>query len=404
MSTSQMTHVLEMEQPDSRAILRALVIGVIAFLTVVDLFATQAILPALTHAYRTSPAVMSFAVNASTIGMAIAGLAMAVVGRRINRQLGILLSLILLAIPTLLLSTMPSIPVFTGLRILQGLCMATAFTLTLAYVAETSSQNEAVFAVAAYITGNVASNLLGRLLSAAVADHFGLAWNFSVFAALNISGALLVFVALGRKAAAKPTDGMAMMGAFSAWLDNMRDPSLRAAFTLGFCILFAFIGTFTYVNFLLVRQPFELGMMSLGLVYFVFLPSMVTTPLAGPIARKYGARLTGAAAMILAALGLPLLLLPTLSAVLLGLVLVSVGTFFAQAVATGFVGRAARADRAAASGMYLASYFFGGLVGSAMLGQVFDRLGWTACVVGIGLALFIGIAMTCRLVIAESRS
>ena len=94
-------------------------------------------------------------------------------------------------------------------------------------------------------------------------------------------------------------------------------------------------------------------MMSLGLVYFVFLPSMVTTPLAGPIARKYGARLTGAAAMILAALGLPLLLLPTLSAVLLGLVLVSVGTFFAQAVATGFVGRAARADRAAASGMYL---------------------------------------------------
>src|SRR6185437_15882157 len=98
-------------------------------------------------------------------------------------------------------------------------------------------------------------------------------------------------------------------------------------FTLGFCILFAFIGTFTYVNFLLVRQPFELGMMSLGFVYFVFLPSIVTTPLAGPIARKCGARLTGAAAMILAAFGLPLLLLPTLSAVLAGLVLISVGIF-----------------------------------------------------------------------------
>jgi predicted MFS family arabinose efflux permease len=403
MSISQMTHVLEMEQPDSRAILRALVIGVIAFLTVVDLFATQAILPALTHAYLTSPAVMSFAVNASTIGMAVAGLAMAVVGRRINRRLGILLSLILLSVPTLLLSTMPSIPVFTGLRILQGLCMATAFTLTLAYVAETSTPSEAVLAVAAYITGNVASNLFGRLLSAAVADHFGLAWNFSVFAALNISGALLVFVALRRKAA-KPADGMAMMSAFSAWHDNLRNPSLRAAFILGFCILFAFIGTFTYVNFLLVRQPFELGMMSLGFVYFVFLPSIVTTPLAGPIARKCGARLTGAAAMILAALGLPLLLLPTLSAVLAGLVLISVGTFFAQAVATGFVGRAARTDRAAASGMYLASYFFGGLIGSAVLGQVFDRLGWTACVVGIGLALFVGIAMTRRLVIAETRS
>ena len=195
-----------------------------------------------------------------------------------------------------------------------------------------------------------------------------------------------------------------MMSAFSAWLDNVRDRSLRAAFILGFCILFAFIGTFTYVNFLLVRQPFGLGMMGLGFVYFVFLPSVATTPLAGPVARRFGVRLTSAAALFFAALGLPLLLLPTLSAVLLGLVLVSVGTFFAQAIATGFVGRAARADRAAASGMYLASYFLGGLIGSALLGQAFDRFGWSACVAGIGLALFVGIAMTRHLVVTEAKS
>src|ERR1700745_2746516 len=101
-----------------------LLIGLVAFLTVVDLFATQAILPALTRTYATTPAVMSFAVNANTIGMALAGLAMAVIGRRIDRRLGILLSLVLLSIPTLLLSTMPEIPVFTALRIMQGLCMA----------------------------------------------------------------------------------------------------------------------------------------------------------------------------------------------------------------------------------------------------------------------------------------
>jgi predicted MFS family arabinose efflux permease len=386
----------------TRALLNTLLIGIIAFLTVVDLFATQAILPALTRAYATTPAAMSFAVNASTIGMAMAGLAMAVVGRRIDRRLGIPLSLALLAIPTLLLSTMPGIPVFTALRILQGLCMATAFTLTLAYVAETSGPSEATSAVAAYITGNVASNLLGRLLSAAVADHFGLAWNFSVFAALNVCGAALAFMAL-RRETAKPAEA-SMMSAFSAWLDNIRDHSLQAAFILGFCILFAFIGTFTYVNFLLVREPFELGMMSLGFVYFVFLPSIVTTLLAGAVVRSLGARVTSAAALSFAAFGLPLLLLPNLSMVLMGLVLVSVGTFFAQAVATGFVGRAARADRAAASGMYLASYFFGGLIGSAVLGQVFDRLGWTACVIGIGLALVVGIAMTRRLVVAEARS
>jgi len=91
--------------------------------------------------------------------------------------------------------------------------------------------------------------------------------------------------------------------------------------------------------------------------------------------------------LALAGLGLPLLLLQNLSAVITGLILVGVGTFFAQAAATGFVGRVATEDRGSASGIYLACYFFGGLVGTAVLGQIFDRLGWRPCVVGIAFVL-----------------
>ena len=94
--------------------------------------------------------------------------------------------------------------------------------------------------------------------------------------------------------------------------------------------------------------------MALGFVYFVFLPSIVTTPFAGAAVRRFGTRPTFWSALALAGLGLPLLLLPNLSAVVAGLMLVGVGTFFAQAAATGFVGRAATADRASASGIYLA--------------------------------------------------
>ena len=83
-------------------------------------------------------------------------------------------------------------------------------------------------------------------------------------------------------------------------------------------------------------------------------------------------------------LGLPLMLAPDLAAVLIGLVLVGVGTFFAQATATGFVSRAATVDRGSASGIYLASYFLGGIVGSAVLGQLFDRLKGLPGVEGVG--------------------
>ena len=57
-----------------RLLLRSIVIGLTAFLTVVDLFATQAILPSLTRHYGVTPAAMGFAVNASTLGMAFSGL------------------------------------------------------------------------------------------------------------------------------------------------------------------------------------------------------------------------------------------------------------------------------------------------------------------------------------------
>lgn len=363
-------------------------IGLIAFLTVVDLFATQAILPALTAAYGVSPAAMGVAVNASTLGMAIAGLSMAQFSRHIDRRWGIVTSLCMLAIPTALLAVAPDLKIFTVLRVLQGLCMASAFSLTLAYLGEECSAADAGSAFAAYITGNVASNLIGRLISAGVADHLGLAANFYFFSALNLAGAVLVFAFI-RSSMPLPATFAGAQTAPALWLSHLSRPPLRAAFGIGFCILFAFIGTFTYVNFVLVREPLSLNQMALGLVYFVFLPSIVTTPFAGAVGRRLGTRPALWSALALAGLGLPLLLLASLNAVIAGLMLVGVGTFFAQALATGYVGRTATGDRGSASGVYLASYFFGGLVGSAVLGQLFERFGWTVCVAGIAVSLVV---------------
>ncbi|MCF8533744.1 MAG: MFS transporter [Reyranella sp.] len=382
-------------------VLRAFTIGLTAFLTVVDLFATQAILPALTTAYGVTPAAMGFAVNASTIGMAVGSLAVALFGRAFDRRRGILLSLVLLAVPTALLATMPNLMVFTALRVTQGLCMATAFALTLAYLGEHTSAADTASAFAAYITGNVASNLFGRLLAAGVVDHLGLAANFHVFAALNLAGAIVVWFSVERTKPMVQTD-RSHASPLTSWLAHLANPALRAAFLTGFLILFAFIGTFTYVNFVLVGPPFSVGMMMLGTVYFVFLPSVITTPLAGRVVARLGTRPTMWGSFAVALAGLPLLLSGNFSAVLAGLVLIAVGTFFAQATATGFVGRAATTDRGSASGLYLASYFLGGLVGSAVLGQVFDRLGWTACVAGIGAALVLGGLLAFRLEVSPA--
>jgi predicted MFS family arabinose efflux permease len=375
--------------------LRGFVIGLMAFLTVVDLFATQAILPSLTRAYGVSPAAMGLAVNACTFGMAFTGLAVVFFSHRISHRWGITGSLLLLSIPTALLGLMPSLAVFAILRVVQGVFMATAFTLTLTYLGEACTAEAASGAFAAYITGNVASNLIGRLLSAALADHLGLSWNFFGFALLNLTGAVLAATTIHRTMRNVP--GASRPSSLAIWMEHLANPPLRFAFGIGFCILFAFLGTFTYVNFVLVGPPFGIGAMTLGFVYFVFLPSIFTTPLAGRLVARSGRRRALLVSLAAAMVGLPLLVVPLLTAVLSGLILVSVGTFLAQAIATGIVGRVAATERAAASGMYLFAYYLGGLTGTAILGQVYQHLGWTACVAGIGAALIAAALLASRL-------
>lgn len=368
------------------------IVGVIGFLTLVDLFAAQAILPSLALRYDASAAEIGLAANASTLGMAVAGLLAGALGGMADRRRAVAGALALLAGPTLLLAFAPTLASFALLRIAQGLCMATAFTLTLTYLGERCTATGAATALAAYVTGGVASNLIGRLVAATIAGALGPSASFIVFAALNLAGAGLVAASLGAGAPMRSGPDQAVQ-LWAGWARHLRNPDLRRVYAIGFLVLFGFIGVFSYVGFVLARAPFALSMNALGLVFLVFAPSLVTTPLAGRAAARIGARPALVLSLLLAVAALPLLRAATLPPMLAGLALVEIGTFFAQAVATGLVGRFAVHDKAAASGLYLSFYYCGGLVGAGMVGMLFDRAGWDAALIAVGVALAIAAAI-----------
>lgn len=351
---------------------RSTIVAVISFLTLIDLFGSQALLPQLVAAFEADPGVMGFAVNASTFGMAISGLTVAWFADRIDRKQGIWISLALLSVPTVFLGIVDSVGMFLVLRVLQGVFMAAAFTLTLTYLSEQCDVTAAGGAMAAYITGSVASNLFGRVLAVFAADSFGLSGSFWIFAALNLMGAVLALILIGPR----DTEPPKRVGSpLDAWKTHMRHAALRAAFVMGFVILFVFVGVFTYVNFYLTER---LGVdpMQLGLVYLVFIPALFTTPMAGKAVSRYGPETVFKVAAGVVTCGMGLTFIPVLWPVLAGLAVVGAGTFFMQAAATGFVGRTAATDRAAANGLYLTFYYTGGLVGALLLGQVHSLVGW----------------------------
>lgn len=392
------THTSTLSVPEVRnsgSGLPLAVIAALAFLTVVDLFAAQAILPSLTKHYGVLPSQMAVAVNASTVGMAASSLLVALFNRIIPRRAGIVCALLVLTVPTAGLAHASSLAEFTALRVVQGLLMASAFSLTLAYLGERTAPHALATAFAAYIAGNVASNLIGRFVAAATTDQFGLPAAFYTLAVLNTAGAALAFTSLsGMRLESEPSLASAPLERLRVHIAN---PALRPAFAIGFLILFAFIGTFSFINFKLAGQPLRISMAGIGYSYAVFAPSILTTLAAGLAVERWGTRRTLWTGFGTAAAGLPLVLANNLPLVLAGMTLIAAGTFFAQGTVTGFVSRAATADRGAASGLYLASYFLGGITGAAVLGRVFDAFGWNGTVAGIAIALALACLLTLSL-------
>lgn len=367
------TGALRGERPRD-VIRRSTIVALVSFLTLIDLFGSQALLPQLIVAFEADARVMGLAVNASTFGMALSGLVVAWFADRIDRKRGIWLSLALLSIPTFLLGVVDSVGVFMALRVVQGIFMAAAFTLTLTYLSEQCDVTAAGGAMAAYITGNVASNLFGRLLAVGAADQIGLSGSFWTFAALNLAGAALAYLLIGARDRTRPQRAPSPL---QAWKRHLSHPSLRIAFVMGFAILFVFVGVFTYVNLYLTGQ-LGLAPSALGLVYLVFVPALFSTPYAAVAVSRFGPQRVFQAASLVVLGGVGACFITALEPVLLGLALIGAGTFFMQAAATGFVGRTALEDRAAANGLYLTSYYVGGVSGAFILGLINSWGGWAA--------------------------
>ena len=108
---------------------RSVIISIISFMTLIDLFGAQALLPQIIVAFKSDPGTAGFAVNAATLGMAVSGMTVAWFADRIDRKRGIWVCLALLSIPTALLSVTNSIWVFMALRVVQGALMAAAWAL-----------------------------------------------------------------------------------------------------------------------------------------------------------------------------------------------------------------------------------------------------------------------------------
>jgi len=299
------------------------------------------------------------------------------VADRFGRKNVIVPAAFLLAAPTVAAGLSGSLGQLLFWRFWQGVFTPGIFAVTIAYITE-EWEGGAGAAMSAYVGGTVLGGFSGRMVAALAAAQFSWRWAFIVLGVLNALGGVAIRAWLPpSRRASRPRRRSSTA---RTMLRHLRNPRLLATYAVGFCVLFALLATFNYVNFYLSAPPFRLGTAALGMLFSVYLVGAFVTPFAGRLIDRIGHRLTVALAFGGSVAGISLTLLPSLPAVILGLAISCTGGFIAHSSASSYIGTVAREARASAVGLYVMFYYAGGSAGSALSGLFWNRGGWPACV------------------------
>jgi hypothetical protein len=184
-----------------------------------------------------------------------------------------------LVVPTVMAALAPGLSALVFWRFVQGLVLPPIFAIVVAYIGEEWPRREAISVTGIYTSATSFGGFFGRFITGVVADASNWRVAFLTLAILTFALALIVTLTLPREHRFVRSAGLRV--AFAQMLRHCRNRRLVATYGVGFGVLFTFVATFTYVNFLLAAPPFGLSPTFLGLIFVVYLGGSVRTPPAG---------------------------------------------------------------------------------------------------------------------------
>ena len=379
-ATSEQVSNVSRDKGDTRAIIAVTLAGIGAFF---NLYATQPLLPLFEQIFHASKPAVGRTVSAATLGVALSAPFCGALAERIGRRKIIVLSIFLIALPTILAATANGLSQLVFWRFLQGIAMPGIFGVTIAYIAEEWPRHRVPQVMSIYVSGTVLGGFLGRIFTGVAATHHLIpfvepSWR-NGFVAIGVFDLIFGFF-LWRWL---PHDSPLPEGAEDETdiTRHLRNPQLLATFAVGFNVLFTLVATFTYVTFYLAAPPFGLSPAELSALFVVYLVGLLVTPFGGIWISHVGSRAALIVSVVAGIAGVLLTLIPNLVVILLGLAMCCSGVFVCQSASTSYIQREAHSGgRASAAGLYVMFYYIGGSVAGVLPGMLWHYGQWKACV------------------------
>jgi YNFM family putative membrane transporter len=363
-----------------------LALFIAGFVTFSTLYTFQPLFPLLVAEFAISPAIASLTLSVATFALAwmlpISGSFSDIYGRKALMGMALLMTSLL----SLACFTETSLTTLLLIRLLQGVVLAGVPAVAMAYLNDEMSPRAIGAAMGLYIAGNACGGMVGRILTSLLVDIFS--WRQTVAIIGLIALLLSCLFWLLPPSRNFHRQSFRLKNVSNTLLTHLREPGLFCLFTLAFLLMGSFVTVYNYATFYLLSPPYNLSQSQVALIFFAYAFGACGSSVMGELTSRFERSRILLAALGIMAAGILLTLLNSLSAIIVGIVVFTIGFFGAHAVASAWVGVRATAARAQASSLYLLAYYLGSSISGTGGGVVWGTLGWYG-VVGLVLVLLV---------------
>jgi YNFM family putative membrane transporter len=353
-----------------------------------NIYITQPVLPVLQQEFKSDIVRVSFSISAVILGIALSNLPFGMLADKLPIQPIVLSGGVLVALCGLFCALTGELWLLVGARFLQGVFIPSMTTCLAAFLAKTLPFERLNVVMGAYVSATVLGGLSGRLIGGWIHPPLHWRYAFVTTAFLTIVATIWAWRVLPRVQVEKkpaPTS-------IGYWTLLSRWDLLRIYFCAAGSFA-VFSSLFNYLPFRLSVAPFNFSTETVTSLYLTYIIGIFIGPIAGKISNRFGsaAALIGGGAVLFFSLGL--IMLPSIMAVIGGLIFLCAGYFSIHAAAVGALNRKLSVGQGRANALYVLFYYVGGWIGITLSGVLYSKKGWSAVVCFCAIILLIPIGV-----------
>lgn len=339
------------------------------------IYITQPVLPILQEEFSVDLILASCSVSSVILGITISNLPFGVLVDKVSIRPIILSGGVMVAVGGVFCAISGDIWFLIGARFIQGLFLPALTTCIASYLAKTLPIDTLKIVMGSYVSAQVFGGLGGRLLGGWIHSPFH--WRYAF-----ISSSVLVIACMLVALSNIPVSTTKRKKTFDPenYANLIKRWDLMRIYLCAFGSFFIFSSLFNYLPFRLSSHPFSFSTEVITLLYLVFIVGVVMGPISGRISNRYGSSTTLVGGSITLIISLLLLLLPFITAIVVGLFGLCAGFFTIHTSAIGLLNSKLTGGEGRANALYVLFYYAGAWIGITACGFAYKFGSWEAVV------------------------